>query len=112
MKTFQEFQETIDRLTDASKGDPTQDAIISTASRLASAASAVLTDVQLALADRSFRISDSEDMAIQTHISDILLVTSKLCSQLYLDLEGPALIAERTAEHVVPHASLAPAGQQ
>ena len=100
MKTFEEFQDNVDRLIRSREDENAPEEILRTASRLASAANVVLTEVQGALANRPFRIDEADDMAIQTHVSDILLLTSKLSSQLYLDLEGIALVAKRSAEHV------------
>jgi hypothetical protein len=106
MKTFQEFQDNLDQLIGSTDDDPSPDEILSTASRLASAAGVVLTEIREALASRPVCIDQAEDMAIQTHVSDILLLTSKLSSQLYLDLEGIALVAKRSAENVAEHEEL------
>ena len=106
MRTFQEFQDNLDQLIGSPDDDPSPDEILRTASRLASAAGVVLTEIREALASRPVCIDQAEDMAIQTHVSDILLLTSKLSSQLYLDLEGIALVAKRSAEHVAEHEEL------
>ena len=103
MQTIEDFQNRINKLLEFDENGFSKDRITATAERLARAADALLVEMQFSFVENSDRINEMADMSLQTRISDILLITSELCSQLYLDLEGVALIAEESARHIREH---------